>query len=144
MSVEEERCWAELLELRTEAVLKYEDTSDNEHIVQYLACVREKLQDHRRDALQWLETFEGVSIQLEVVHAKRRIVAMYHQEIELMEQGIEAPHAVRARGDLIIHGNRQVFFSYMYSISLLTVQPVSIAIFVAVSMGSRCQYSKIL
>ena len=106
MSVEEERCWAELVQLRAKAVLEYENTSNNEHIVQYITCIREKLQDHRRDALQWLETFNDTHVQLEVVHAKRRIVAMYHQEIELMEQGIEAPHVIRARGDLIIHGNR--------------------------------------
>lgn len=110
MRVEEERCWSKLDELRTEATLKLKGTSNDEPIAQYIAHVHAKLEEQRQDALQWLETFKSDKggAHLEVVHAKRRLVAMYHQEIELLKQDLGAPNFIRARGELIFQGARYV------------------------------------
>ena len=107
MVKDEEKRWHELLQLRTDAILDYQSTSDYDSITQYLASVREMLESQRQYTLNWFKFFEKTNttnVDKMHIHARRRVVAMYHQEIELLEQCLEAPDFIYTKGEAIVQG----------------------------------------
>lgn len=102
--------WNELQPLR-EALLDREESGnlDDNDRAQYISFVRSKLKEQHQHTLKWLAEFKGVikaDSYCRVEHGRRRILAMYHQEIELLEQGPGILRLAYADGDAIIQGIR--------------------------------------
>ena len=106
----ETSCWNELVPLR-DALLDSEESgnlNDNK-LTQYIALVQSKLEKQHQYTLKWLTESKGVmkaDSYCRVRHGRRRILAMYHQELELLKQGPEILRLAYADGDTIIQGIR--------------------------------------
>ena len=117
MVEDEEKRWLELVQLRTKAIVLKDETTLNDEdmgvnsdpIVQHIDWVHAKLEDQCQYTLKWMENFKsikGTDLYNRIVHGRRRLVALYHQEIEFLQQGLEVPNYMHTKGEAIVLGAR--------------------------------------
>lgn len=79
--------------------------------VKELCTLRDIALAHARSWMDMNRDLKGTHEWKEEVHGKRRIVAIYHQEIDLYRQGAEIPVVASRSNELIADGFRYVLLS---------------------------------
>ena len=80
-------------------------------IVEYVADLTDTIKTHLLDNRTFMEkndNIKGSQIWDETTHRARRLIGMFHQERELIQQGLEIPHLALESNMSIAGGNRSV------------------------------------
>ena len=90
---------------------------------EYISDLTGAIQSHLRDVRRFMERntdIKGSLVWDVTVHGERRLIGLFHQEVELIKQGLDVPLLALEEKASIIHGNRYVFMTLVCSTLCVT------------------------